>query len=92
MPEMLWQVAEGHVAYTLPLCSAYQIGSSRVAQVPALAELRGELWGVMLAAIPQVVPADDGTQGGCGVLVELECVAQEAELGAPEHDAEDEAN
>ena len=71
MPTFGWSIAEGRITYTLPGCTGYAVGSSTVAQVDALKALKGEMWGVLLSAFPQIVPS--GEPAGGEVLVELEC-------------------
>lgn len=71
-PAIVWAIVSGHVCYTLPGCSAYTIGSSTHAEVDALRELRGEVWGVMVGSLPQVICA--GEPLGGDVRVEIDCM------------------
>ena len=71
-PTCLWWVVEGRVRYRLPARSAYAVGSCTRAQVDALRDLKGDMWTVLLAAIPQIIPAGEACEGH-DVLVELEC-------------------
>lgn len=54
-PAALWNVLAGYVRYTLPVHASYAVGSATHPQVEALRQLRGELWGVALGALPQIV-------------------------------------
>ena len=83
-PELLWQLVTGRLSYVLPAASEYCVGSPSVPQAPALRALRGECWGALLDALPQVVVGGDGAEevgsnaaagddvarGGASVLVE----------------------
>ena len=75
-PAALWQIARGRLVYALPRHDRYAVGSSTQPQVEPLEALRGEVWGALLAAFPQIVGVGPPRRGT--VLVELECMHRDA--------------
>ena len=70
-PAAVWPVVAGVVRYTLPGHASYAVGSATHPQVDALSKLRGETWGVLMGAFPQIVGVGEPTEGR--VLVEIVC-------------------
>ena len=70
-PAALWRVVSGRIAYTLPMHGSYAVGSSTHAQVESLKQLKGETWGLMMGAFPQIVPVGEPTGGDGCVRVEI---------------------
>ena len=80
-PSVMWSVVAGRVCYRLPGHTAYAVGSSKLPQVPELRQLRGDTWGVLMGAFPQVIAAGEPTDGD--VLVEIHCVERTAVVASP---------
>ena len=70
-PAALWRVVSGRIAYTLPMHASYAVGSSTHAQVESLKQLKGETWGLMMGAFPQIIPVGEPTGGDGCVRVEI---------------------
>ena len=50
---------------------SYAVGSSTHAQVESLKQLKGETWGLMMGAFPQIIQVGEPTGGDGCVRVEI---------------------
>ena len=64
----------GRVCYSLPSHASYAVGSATHPQVEALRALRGESWGVVLGAFPQIIGVGEPEEEAeIAVRVEIVC-------------------